>query len=86
MTSTIKQYFCRTCSKEVGPHAADNHAADGHHVNRLGGRVIPNQTKAKKKICPCHPPKGVARTCVLHVYLCADESCDCNCDAEERAK
>jgi hypothetical protein len=76
MIST-KKYFCRTCSKEVGPNAADNHAADGHHVNRQGERVLP---KVKKKICPCHPPEGVARTCSLHVYLCADESCDCNCD------
>lgn len=34
----------------------------------------------EKPVCPCHPPKGVPRTCSLHVYLCADEMCDCNCD------
>lgn len=34
--------------------------------------------------CPCHPPKGVERTCALHVYLCADESCECNCPPKKK--
>lgn len=37
----------------------------------------------ERKTCPCHPPPGVQRTCALHYYLCADESCECNCDSDE---
>ena len=30
----MKPYFCMSCQKDVGANAADNHAADGHHVER----------------------------------------------------
>lgn len=33
--------------------------------------------KPNRKDCPCC---GTPRTCALHVYLCPDERCECNCD------
>ena len=39
--------------------------------------------KSGMSFCPCHPPTGEKRTCALHAYLLADESCECNCSGAD---